>query len=203
MEPYKRILIGVDGSSYSNLAEDCALSLAEHIPGSHLIGCHVYAAGLHRTRFEDMEGGLPEQYHSDERLSALRSAHDDLISSGMKIISDAYITPLGQESGKKGIKFTGLTPEGRHYIQLLKALTTENPDLLVIGAKGLGEISGSPLGSVAERMVLHAGKTDVLVMRDQLCSSNRPVIVGIDGSPESYGALARATELGKITGAAV
>ncbi len=201
MPDYCRIVVALDGSPCSNLAADAGAVLASKLPGVSLSGCHVYAAKLHRNRFGEMEPGLPNQYQSSETLGSLRATHDDLISSGMKLIADAYIAPLAKKVQGTGISFSYLTPEGKHYQQLLRVLE-DDVDLAIIGAHGLGKVPESCLGSVAERVVLHAGRTDVLVMREPW-DPTKPIIVGIDGSMSGYAALARAIEIANVFGTPV
>ena len=71
---------------------------------------------LHRTRFGEMEPGLPDQYQEEERLSYLRETHEDLISDGMQIISDSYLAPLAQQAKALNLSFEAATPEGHHYV---------------------------------------------------------------------------------------
>jgi len=203
MVQYSRIVVALDGSPCSDLAADAGVALAIKNPGSSLTGCHVYAAKLHRTRFEEMEPGLPDQYQEEAKLSTLRSTHDDLLSSGMKLISDAYIAPLAKRIENTGINFSYHTPEGRHYARLISLLNDEHADLLVCGAHGHGRVPESLIGSVSERTVLYAMNTDVLVMREPWNPENRPIVVGIDGSPAGYAALSRAMEIGKAFAAPV
>ncbi len=59
---YSKIFVGLDGSSWSNLAAEVALQIAVKSENTEIIACHVYAAELHRVRFEEMEPGLPDQY---------------------------------------------------------------------------------------------------------------------------------------------
>lgn len=192
---YKRILVGADGSPASLYSADAALAIAARLPAAEVLGCHVYAARLHRTRFEEMEPGLPGRYAEEERLAALRSTHEGLITDGMALISDAYLTPIAAAAAEQGIPFDGVTPEGRNYVELLRAAAERQADLAVVGATGLGAVPALALGSCAERLLHHAGATDLLVMRQPWALKGRPIVVGVDGSDHGYHALERALQL--------
>ncbi len=191
---YKQIFAALDGSSHSDLAKGAALTLAEKCNGVHLIGCHVYAAGLHRRRFGDMEPGLPEGY-SGEGLVNLRRTHEGLIGDGLRLISDSYLEPLVKGATDKGLAYECATPEGRNYIQILRAAEERKANLLIMGAKGQGQAEG--LGSTAERVLLYSQRMDILLMRNPWDFDSRSILVGIDGSVDSYYAMMRAVELGK------
>lgn len=138
-----------------------------------------------------MEPGLPLQYREEERLLRLRGTHDDLISSGMQLISDAYLRPLADEASARGVAFDPLTPEGRNYAELIRAIADLPADLVVLGAQGHGAVEQGLLGSVTERSLLAPGPADLLVVRSPWMASGGPIVVGVDGSPESYAALER------------
>ncbi len=194
---YRHILTALDGSDLSNLAANAALHLATKNSSAQLTGCHVYASAMHYTRFGEMEPGLPPPYHQEEKLHQLRNTHDGLITEGMKTISDAYLDPLATEARKRGISWEGLTPEGRNYVELLRVIDQKKPDLVVLGACGHGQVPESGLGSLAERVLLHAPSTDVLLVRRPWALQRRPIVVGVDGSRESFAAVQRALELAK------
>ncbi len=193
---YRNILVGLDGSFWSQQAMQAALALGMTEAGTRLIGCHVYAAQMHRARFEQMEPGLPDQYQEEERRQDLRQTHDSLISTGMKLISDAYLAPLQRQAEAKGLEWAGLTPQGRNYVEMLRAARQESADLLVAGGWGHGRVPESQLGSVAERILLQSPEQDVLLVKGPWAPRGRPIVVGIDGSAASYAALHRAMELG-------
>lgn len=66
---YKKILVALDGSVYSDYALDASLELSQKQNKSQLIGSHVYASELNRYRFMEMEDGLPEKYQEEDRLN--------------------------------------------------------------------------------------------------------------------------------------
>lgn len=200
---YRIILVAIDGSSYAEKAMRVALALAERGRETQLIGCHVYAAAMHRDRFERMEPGLPQRYHGKDEMAHLRATHDRLISDGMKSIAEAYLAPLEKQAQEKGLRYTGLTVEGRHYVELLQAVRGQQAELLVMGAWGQGRVTESLMGSVVERTLLSLGECDALVVKGDRPSRNRPIVVGIDGSAHSYAALRRAAELGEALHAPV
>jgi nucleotide-binding universal stress UspA family protein len=200
---YHRILIALDGSELSNLAAAAALNLATGRPDVQLSGCHVYAAAMHYSRFGEMEPGLPGQYKEGERLDNLRHTHDGLITEGMKTISDAYLDPLAKKAGERGISWEGITPEGRNYVEFLRMIDKKQADLVVMGACGHGSVPESELGSMAERVLLLAAKTDLLLIRRPWEFRGRPIVVGIDGSMDSYSALSRALGIARKTHASL
>lgn len=197
---YKRIFIALDGSGCSDLARDAAISLAEKCDGVHLIGCHAYAARLHRTRFGDMEPGLPESYKG-EGLIGLRKTHEGLIADGMQLISNSYLEPLARGAIDRGIAYESVTPEGRNYVQILRAAGEKGADFLAMGACGQGQADG--LGSTAERVLLYSQGKDVLLMRRPWSIEGGSILVGIDGSDNSYAAMRQAVALASIFNAQI
>jgi nucleotide-binding universal stress UspA family protein len=196
---YQRILVAMDGTQWSNMAIHASLELAQLGEKTTLIGCHVYGALMHRKRFEQMEPGLPERYQEERELTRLRGAHEDLITDGMQIISDAYLKPLHVLATKRGIPFIGATPEGRNYFEIMKASREQEADLIALGAHGHGHVPESILGSTAERVVTHSWHSDVLLMKRPLNLTKQPILVGVDGSQNSYAALLKAASIAKKT----
>lgn len=200
---YNNILVALDGSELSDLAMNAAIDLAEVYNKNPLTCCHVYAANMHRTRFEDMEPGLPDKYQEEERLEYLRSAHEDIITDGMQLISDAYLAPIVKKAEERDIEYKGSTPEGRNYVELLKVIQKQQSDLVIMGAWGHGHVGDGSLGSVTERTLLYTPQSDILVMKKPWNFKGRPIVVGIDGSENSYAALKKAVEISKIVNAPV
>jgi nucleotide-binding universal stress UspA family protein len=200
---YRRVLVALDGAEWSNLAMEASLEIAALDKMSRVIGCHVYGALMHRTRFYQMEPGLPEKYQEEKELTRLRGAHEDLITDGMKIISDAYLAPLNHLANQKQIVFEGVTPEGRNYMEILKAATQKQADLIVVGAHGHGYVPEAILGSTSERILSHSWHSDVLLMKKPWNLRKAPILVGVDGSQNSYAALLRAANLASSVGTRV
>ncbi|HFE53898.1 MAG TPA: hypothetical protein ENK07_10660 [Bacteroidetes bacterium] len=196
---YKKIAVAVDGSRWSSWAEDWALEAAR-VSGAELYGVHVYAAQLHRVRFEQMEPGLPGPYQEEEKLGELRGTHDSLITDGLKLISDAYLREVQEKASRAGIPFHAATPEGRNYVEILNFASREKVDLIVLGARGLGTVDGDDLGSVAEKVLFHAD-CDVLIARTPFPRSGQGVFCGVDGSEASYQAARRAAGWAHALGA--
>ena len=200
---YERILVALDGTPWSDMAMNAAVSLAKSFNDVTMVGCHVYGAQMHRTRFEQMESGLPDRYQEEKELTRLRGAHEDLITDGMQIISDAYLEPLYALTEKEGIKFKGATPEGRNYVEILKVSKKENIDLVILGAQGHGIVPEAALGSTAERILTHSLHNDVLLIKAPWNLLKCPILVGVDGSQSSYNALLRAATLAARTGSSI
>jgi len=188
-----RILVALDQSDYANNAMRQAVRLA----AGHITGIHAYAAKLHDRRFKQMEGGLPERYQRESEMEHQREVHEDLIGMGLGLISDSYHDAAGDVAKKAGVPFQRLSPEGKNYACLLEAMNTGEHDVLFIGALGLGAVAGSTIGSVCERVVRRA-KMDVFVARDRrLAIGDGPIVVGMDGSAKSFGALLTALDIGQ------
>ncbi len=198
---YSRILVGLDGSQCSDHAANATIDLAKSF-GSKVVACHVYAAEMHRARFGEMEIGLPQRYQRPEKLEHLRDTHEDIISGGMKMISDAYLAQFVNNASTAGLSIETRTPEGRNYVQYLNVLRESGAELSVVGAEGLGKVPEASLGSFAERALLLGGR-DILIVRREWALKDRPIVVGVDGSEDSYSALRLASELASRYGTTV
>ncbi|MDP7229179.1 MAG: universal stress protein [Alphaproteobacteria bacterium] len=197
-----RILVALDASEHANKALDEAIRLVKSADGV-ITGIHAYAAMLHDRRFKMMEGGLPERYLEEQEMGYQREVHDDLITRGLNIISDSY-HDVGQAACETaGVPFKRLSPEGKNYSQIVKAARSGGYDVLALGAVGVGAVPGNIIGTVAERVVRRS-PIDTFVVRDpKRAVGDGPIVVGIDGSPLSYGGLMTALDLGVRTGAEV
>lgn len=200
----KRILVALDASEPA----DRALAEAVRLVGAGaddgvVTGIHAYAAQLHDRRFRQMEGGLPERYLEEREMEHQRDVHDDLITRGLSIITDSYHDVADVVCKGAGVNFKRLSPEGKNYRRLVEACQTGDFDVMALGALGLGNVPGSLIGTVCERVV-RRNPIDSLVIKDAgVAIGDGPIVVGIDGSDKSFGALMTALELGKRTGAKI
>jgi nucleotide-binding universal stress UspA family protein len=197
---YKKIIIPVDNSCYSNYCTDIAIALAKQF-GSELTGSHVYSASLHDKRFRDMEVGLPGHYQEEERLKKSRKIHDSLIGTGLKMISDAYLDGFKKRCQASSVAFTCKIAEGKNWAEVVKEVRDNDYDLVILGILGLGAVNGNLVGSVCERVVRKVA-ADVLVVKNDKPLAGR-VVVAIDGSPDSFVAVKKALALGKRFGLAI
>ena len=196
---YKTIYIPVDNSEHSNAAIQIAIDLAEKTQ-ARLVGSHVYAARMHDYRFKQMEYTLPEEYKDETELERQRKIHDSLITMGLQMISDSYLDVLKGECEAKGIPLEIKTFDGKHHTELRKDIQASKYDLVVMGAIGIGAVRESQIGSVTERVVRKIDR-DVLVVRDTKGEGkDGSILVGLDGSPQSFYGLKTAIVLGKTLG---
>ena len=194
-----RILVALDQSDYANNAMKQATRLCD---GS-ITGIHAYAAKLHDRRFKQMEGGLPERYQRESEMEHQREVHEDLIGMGLGLISDSYHDAAETVAKAADVPFDRLSPEGKNYSCLIDAMNKGEHDVMFIGALGLGAVAGSTIGTVCERVVRRA-QMDVFIAKDRRMNiGDGPIVVGMDGSPKSFGALMTALDIGKRLGAPV
>lgn len=192
---YHSILLAVDSSDHSDrgIAEATALA---RLWNATITGAHVYAASMHDARFRQMEGGLPQRYRQEQALEHQREVHDDLITRGLSIISDAYLDQVERACARSHVRFVRRALEGKNYRELVNEANSGRYDLLVIGAIGLGATPGSRVGTVCERVVRRA-TADTLVIKDSDSLAAGPIVVAVDGSDWAYGGLLTALSLAR------
>jgi len=195
---YKRIFVPVDNSEHSNRCVDIGLTWANAF-GATLVGSHVYAAKMHDYRFKQMEYTLPEEYQDEKELERQRKIHDSLITMGLQLISDSYLDVMERRAGEASIPFERRTYDGRTFQPIVDDIRSSQYDLVVIGALGMGAVKDSLLGSVCERVIRRVN-TDTLVVKDLRPWEEQQtgsIVVGVDGSPQSFAALKAALAIGK------
>src|SRR5882724_947598 len=197
---FKHICVPVDNSDHSNRAIDVAVELGR-TSGARLTGIHVYAARLHDYRFKQMEYTLPEEYKDETELERQRKIHDSLIAMGLQLISESYLDVMQAKAAAAGLPFTPKMMDGKHYKALIEDTQASDYDLVVMGALGMGAVKDSQLGSVTERFVRRVER-DTLVVRnpDALPDGQAAIVVGLDGSPQSFHGLQIGLALSRALG---
>jgi nucleotide-binding universal stress UspA family protein len=195
---YKNIYVPVDNSEHSNACVDMAVTLGKAFEAS-LTGSHAYAAKMHDFRFKQMEFTLPEEYLDEQELERQRRIHDSLITMGLQLISDSYLDVMEQRCQETELPFERKMFDGRNFQVIVDDIQNSSYDLVVLGALGMGAVRDSVIGGVCERVVRRT-QVDTLVLKqpvmfDELPSG--PIVVGIDGSPQSFAGLQTAIELSK------
>lgn len=83
---------------------------------------------------------------------------------------------------------------GHPVEELLGACQTYQPDLLMLGAKGMKDGEDLCLGHVASRLVRHA-PSDIMIVRKGQTTPFRKIVACIDFSPSSEAVIKRAIEI--------
>ncbi len=198
---YKKILVPVDNSEFSNHAIQVGIKIGKKYE-SELTGNHVYAAKMHDYRFKQMEFTLPDEYLQETELERQRKIHDSLITMGLKLISDCYLNEMDEQCRDAGLSLEKKMMDGKHHVEILKDMAASCYDLTVIGIKGIGKTKDSQIGSVCQQVATNA-KGDVWVVKHvegENESVRDTILVGIDGSPQSFGGLMTAIDLAKKMG---
>ncbi|AWT59151.1 MAG: Light-independent protochlorophyllide reductase subunit B [Candidatus Moanabacter tarae] len=198
---YKKILVPVDNSEFSNHAIQVGIEIGKRYD-SELTGNHVYAAKMHDYRFKQMEFTLPDEYLQETELERQRKIHDSLITMGLKLISDCYLNEMDEQCRDAGLSLEKKMMDGKHHVEILKDMAASCYDLTVIGIKGIGKTKDSQIGSVCQQVATNA-KGDVWVVKHvegENGSVRDSILVGIDGSPQSFGGLMTAIDLAKKMG---
>jgi len=192
--PYRRILVAVDSSPDCEAATAQAVEIARR-SDARIAGLHVYAAKLHDRRFRQMEGVLPPEFQKEDELDRQRTVHDELITRGLGLISDSYLDQTENACKAAGVPLERLGAEGKNYRVILDHLEEGTHDLLVMGFQGLGAVRSDAPGSVCLR-VARQTPTDTLVVRKEAPPiGSGPIVVAVDGSEQSYGAVLTGIEL--------
>jgi len=149
-----------------------------------------------------MEYTLPEEYIDEVELERQRKIHDSLITMGLKLISDSYLDGMSRQCKEASLEFEPRMMDGKHHAEILKDLVGADYDLVVIGALGIGRARDSVIGSVCERVARQADR-DVWVVKhvpEKDEAERDTILVGIDGSPQSFGAFMTAIDLARKFG---
>jgi nucleotide-binding universal stress UspA family protein len=110
---------------------------------------------------------------------------DEVCASAEKILGEALVADSAVE----------LRP-GPPTAVLLDA--AEGAALLVVGSRGHGQVAGLVAGSVSQHLARHA-TCPVVVVRPPVHSGARRIVVGVDGSGDSDGALRFALRRAELT----
>lgn len=129
---------------------------------------------------------MPQFMYADGMIPP-QELYDQLEEEAMAKINDAReLVRRFDENIEVSYYIAESTP-----IDLLLQLS-EEADIVVMGSRGLGGLSGLVLGSVSSAVVSHASSPVVVVRKDNDVTVNNkygPVVVGVDGSDISRKAL--------------
>jgi nucleotide-binding universal stress UspA family protein len=136
---FEVIIWASDGSDHADRALDCARDLAEKY-SARLVAMHVREITLGRG------GGYPVQLDEEEVEQKIQGQAKDLKDAGI----DASYEQLG-------------TTAGGAAHALAEAASQTGAQLIVVGTRGQGTLSGLLLGSVTHRL-LHVAPCPVLAV---------------------------------------
>jgi len=141
---FKRILLATDGSSHAEKALEYARDLALR-DDAQVIVVHAFEpASAYPAYLGDLWG---------EQILAR------LVAAGRELVNEA-----AQELRQAGVDVIAEVREGPPADAILRVADVRQPDLIVMGSRGHGELASLLLGSVSHRVLAHT-HTPVMVVR--------------------------------------
>jgi nucleotide-binding universal stress UspA family protein len=161
-----RIVVGVDGSTASLRAARWAAAEAER-RGLALDVVHAWMPPYPLN---------PPDYFADPAPFEAQGA--EILDRAMKSL--AASGPVAVDTRPVLV---------RDYPSKALVHAAEEAELLAVGSRGRGGFSGLLLGSVSQNCVNHAPCSVAVIPHGWSGSDHGRIVVGVDGSPPSYGAL--------------
>jgi nucleotide-binding universal stress UspA family protein len=170
------VVVGVDGSASAYRAVEWAAGEAHRRGvGLRLVRAFSWTTADHPT-------GWVARYR-DEMLDVSRRQ----VARAVRVAADTRSDVEAESQVAIGAPIEVLSSEARRA------------QLLVLGDRGLGEVAGLVLGSVAVSLAA-SGACPVVVVRGERAGADGAVVVGVDGSPVSEAALAFAFDAAAARG---
>ncbi len=144
---FKKILLATDGSAHAKKAMRLARDLAVR-DDAQVIVVHAFKS-------------VPSYLEGASR-DELAGRH---ITEGRKIAEEA-----AQELEKAGLEVVVEVLEGPPADAILRVVGTRQPDLIVMGTRGHGEVTSLLLGSVSHRVLVHT-RVPVMVTKAEVSES--------------------------------
>ncbi len=144
---YKKILVAVDGSDHAKHALNYAIDSADKW-GAELviltvvppISSLVYSDEFSYTYIPELEDNI-------------RKSHQKMLRESAELVNNKHLE----------IKVKTLLDEGRPSDVIVETATEEDVDLIVMGSRGLGGITGWVLGSTSRHVVEVCSKPILIV----------------------------------------
>ena len=164
------ILVGVDGSDMAVNAVRWAAKTAK------LEGADLKIVSAYTTTTSDYAPGL---VIPQDVIDAIRGEVSKYVQDAAKVAEE--VAP--------GLTIHGSIAEGDAAHVMIDF--SADAEMVVLGSRGLGGLKGLFLGSVSTSVAAHA-KTKVVIIPTEATLGDGPVVVGIDDSKVSDGAVAEA-----------
>lgn len=154
IEMYKKVLVAFDGSEPSRSALDHAVTIANRWK-SELIVLSVVPRVMMPVFPDEGFGAAPITAAQDmsDYQEKMRTIYDKSLDEAEEDIKDAF----------PDLKVTTRLLEGKPSNTIVEEAEKENVDLIVIGSRGLGGITGWILGSTSRRVVESCTKPILVV----------------------------------------
>jgi nucleotide-binding universal stress UspA family protein len=158
-----RVLVATDGSTHANIAAEWLTTFPLPAAPELLV---IAAADLPRAPL-----GLPPM-----------SAYDQAMVDAARRVAEQARTILGRRWKDVDIRVS----EGDPRAEIPERADEWGADLIVVGARGLGAVTGMLLGSVSTAVV-HGAHCAVLVVKDEPRPLGR-ALIAVDGSEDALAA---------------
>jgi nucleotide-binding universal stress UspA family protein len=169
MEPFRRVLIPLDGSRRAEAVLPAAIAIARRC-GATVTLLHV------------LEHNAPEKVHGEQHLKDTRAA-------------DAYLVDVGTRYDLDGVPTEHHVHENPEHdvARSIAAHAAElHVDLIALATHGSGGLRGFLFGSIAQQ-ALRRTTTPVLLVRPEVRDGERAnyrkILVPLDGTPQASAAL--------------
>ena len=145
---YKKILVGLDGSSHAVEAAQAAIEIAKKSDAElHLLTV---------TRPYKVSAKLRQFLEAENLLGEPKYVMDEMTNSIVTEVAD-----LASKAGLKNVKT--VVREGKPTRTLLDYAKDNGIDLIVVGSRGVGELDAALLGSVSQKVSLLSTCTVMIV----------------------------------------
>ena len=148
-----RLLVCVDGSSYSYKAMRVALELAQAFGGS-VYACSAFDVEYHHVVFHNIKDVLSYQASKVFKFEEQEELHNNIIDKGLLKLCQANLKRaevMAREFADVPLKTQILI--GKPFQVIMQWAEEVKPSLLVLARHGAHRIEGTQLGSQAENLV--------------------------------------------------
>ncbi len=145
MGAYKRVLVGTDGSASSYLAVDRAAAIAKDA-GAQLLIASAYKPLSNKEQLEAADVLKENKY----KLAGSAPAEDVLRDAVGRVQSE-------------GLDIDTVAVQGEPVDVLIQLADKREVDLIVVGNRGMGSLTGRLLGSVPS-VAAHRAPCDILIV---------------------------------------